>query len=100
MRGPEPAARCRDRHGPGDEWPALLNKILVADIVVLSTPIWLGHMSSVAQRVLQRLDAELSHTDDAGRPRQLGKVAVVLRELTSGGGRQRGWCPQGRGQPV
>jgi hypothetical protein len=36
-----------------------------------------GHMSSVAQRVLERLDAELSHTDDAGRPRQLGKVAVV-----------------------
>jgi hypothetical protein len=25
-------------------------------------------MSSVAQRVLDRLDAELSETDDAGRP--------------------------------
>ena len=34
-------------------------------------------MSSAAQRVLERLDAELSHTDDAGRARQLGKVAVV-----------------------
>ncbi|BBY16155.1 flavodoxin family protein [Mycolicibacterium litorale] len=63
--------------GPGDEWPALLEKIVAADIVVVSTPTWVGHMSSVAQRVLERLDAELSETDDAGRPRQVGKVALA-----------------------
>jgi hypothetical protein len=34
-------------------------------------------MSSVAQRVLERLDAELSETDDAGRPILTGKVAVA-----------------------
>ena len=34
-------------------------------------------MSSVAQRVLERLDAELSETDDADRPRQVGKVALA-----------------------
>jgi hypothetical protein len=34
---------------------------------VLSTPIWLGHPSSVAQRVLEQLDGELSETDDEGR---------------------------------
>jgi multimeric flavodoxin WrbA len=44
---------------------------------VFATPTWLGHMSSVAQRVLERLDAELSETDDAGRPILVGKVAVV-----------------------
>jgi multimeric flavodoxin WrbA len=63
--------------GDGDEWPAILDKIVAADIVLVSTPTWVGHMSSVAQRVLERLDAELSETDDAGRPRQVGKVALA-----------------------
>ena len=63
--------------GDGDEWPQIRDKLLNADIVVWSTPIWLGHPSSVTQRVLERLDAELSNTDDAERPIMVGKVAVV-----------------------
>lgn len=63
--------------GDGDEWPAILEKIVAADILVVATPTWVGHMSSVAQRVLERLDAELSETDDQGRPRQVGKVALA-----------------------
>nr|WP_090345775.1 NAD(P)H-dependent oxidoreductase [Mycolicibacterium malmesburyense]CRL78357.1 NADPH-dependent FMN reductase [Mycolicibacterium malmesburyense] len=63
--------------GDGDEWPQIRDKLLGADILVLSTPIWLGHPASVTQRVLERLDAELSNTDDAGRPVMVGKVAVV-----------------------
>ncbi|OBA62469.1 flavodoxin [Mycobacterium sp. 1100029.7] len=62
--------------GEGDQWPQLRDRVLGADILVLATPVWLGHMSSVAQRVLERLDAELSNTDDAGRPTMVGKVAV------------------------
>lgn len=63
--------------GDGDAWPALRDRVLAADIVVLSTPTWVGHASSVAHRVLERLDAELSETDDSGRPTMFGKVAVV-----------------------
>lgn len=63
--------------GGGDEWPKIRQKLLEADILVLATPVWLGHPSSVAQRVLERLDAELSNTDDAGRPAMVGKVAIV-----------------------
>lgn len=63
--------------GPGDEWPRLRDKVLAADILLISTPIWLGHPSSVAQRVLERLDAELSNKDDQGRPALVGKVAIV-----------------------
>jgi multimeric flavodoxin WrbA len=63
--------------GDGDEWPALREKLMAADILVFATPTWVGHMSSVAQRVLERLDAELSETDDSGRPLIAGKVAVV-----------------------
>ncbi|MFC3759660.1 hypothetical protein ACFOUW_02300, partial [Tenggerimyces flavus] len=42
------------------------------------TPIWLGQPSSVCKIVLERLDAELSETDDTGCPSMSGKVAVVV----------------------
>jgi multimeric flavodoxin WrbA len=63
--------------GDGDAWPAIRDQILAADIFVLVTPTWMGHASSVAHRVLERLDAELSEMDDAGRPDLYDKVAVV-----------------------
>lgn len=63
--------------GDGDDWPRIRERLLAADILVLSTPVWVGHPSSIAQRVLERLDAELSTTDDAGRPVMVGKVAIV-----------------------
>lgn len=63
--------------GKGDEWPSLREKVLNADIMVFVTPTWLGQHSSVAQRVLERLDAELSETDDAGRPILFDKIALA-----------------------
>ncbi len=63
--------------GDGDEWPGIRDKVLAADILVFATPTWMGHMSSVAQRMLERLDAHLSETDAEGRPILAGKVAVV-----------------------
>ena len=63
--------------GEGDAWPAIREQLMAADILIVSTPTWVGHMSSVAQRVLERLDAELSETDDSGRPLVTGKVAVT-----------------------
>lgn len=63
--------------GDGDQWPQIREKLLAADILIVGTPIWVGHMSSIAQRVIERLDAELSETDDAGRPIMFDKVAAV-----------------------
>ncbi|MFB7421388.1 flavodoxin family protein [Streptomyces sp. NPDC056210] len=63
--------------GQGDAWPEIRATILGCDIVVLSTPIWIGHPSSVAQRVLERLNAELGESDDEGRMLTYGKVAAV-----------------------
>ena len=63
--------------GDGDAWPGIRDSILAADILVLATPIWMGHPCSLAQRVIERLDADLSETDDAGRPIMYGKVAIV-----------------------
>ncbi|EIK54514.1 hypothetical protein YO5_17150 [Stutzerimonas stutzeri TS44] len=67
----------RSDEGNGDEWPLLRGKILAADIFLLGTPIWLGHPSSLCQRVLERLDAFLGETDATGRMPSYGKVAGV-----------------------
>lgn len=63
--------------GEGDDWPSIRTKILAHDILIFGGPIWMGQISSVAKRVLERLDAFLSETDDAGRMPSYGKVAVA-----------------------
>jgi multimeric flavodoxin WrbA len=63
--------------GGGDEWPGIRAKMLDADILVIATPIWMGQPASVCKMVLERLDAELSETDDEGRLLTHGKVAMV-----------------------
>jgi multimeric flavodoxin WrbA len=63
--------------GDGDAWPELRRRILEADILIFGTPIWLGQMSSLAKRVLERMDAFLSETDDKGRMPSYSKVALV-----------------------
>ncbi|MCK8468218.1 NAD(P)H-dependent oxidoreductase [Microbacterium sp. KSW4-16] len=63
--------------GGDDEWPSIRRRVLDADILVFVTPTWMGQHSSVAQRVLERLDAELGETDARGRPTLFDKVAVA-----------------------
>ena len=64
--------------GNGDQWPTLRRKMLAADIIIIATPTWAGHMSSIAMRVVERLDAELAETDDSGLPLVYGKVAGAV----------------------
>lgn len=64
--------------GGGDEWPGVRGKILAADIVVFATPTWLGQMSSICLRALERMDAFFAETDDSGRPVMFGKVAGIV----------------------
>ena len=63
--------------GEGDDWPMIRQKIIAADIFILGSPVWLGHPSSLCQRVLERLDAFLGETDDQGHMPSYGKVAGV-----------------------
>lgn len=63
--------------GEGDEWPELREKLMSADIFILGTPIWLGQPSSVAKRVLERMDAFLDEADDKSRMPAINKVALV-----------------------
>jgi multimeric flavodoxin WrbA len=64
--------------GAGDEWPPIHDLLLRSEILVIAAPTWLGHPSSVAQRVLERMDAMLSETDDAGVPVAYNRVAGVV----------------------
>lgn len=62
--------------GSGDAWPDIRRRILACDILVFGTPVWMGQMSSVAKRVVERMDAFLGETDDEGRMPSYGKVAL------------------------
>ena len=63
--------------GGGDAWPQIRTKILAVDILIFGTPIWMGQPSSIAKRVVERMDAFLSETDDKGRMPSFGKVALL-----------------------
>jgi multimeric flavodoxin WrbA len=64
--------------GDGDQWPLLREKVLASEILVVATPTWMGQPSSVAKRVLERMDALISETDDDGRPVAYNRVAGVV----------------------
>jgi multimeric flavodoxin WrbA len=64
--------------GEGDEWPGIRGRILAAEILVFATPTWLGRPSSVAQKVLERMDAMIGEEDDEGRPVAYNRVAGVV----------------------
>jgi multimeric flavodoxin WrbA len=62
-----------------DEWPALRERILAAEILVVATPTWFGQPSSVCKRALERMDAFLSETGDDGEtPIAFNRVAGVV----------------------
>jgi multimeric flavodoxin WrbA len=64
--------------GEGDEWPGIRRQILGSEILVFATPTWLGRPSSIAQRVLERMDAMLSEADEEERPVAYNRVAGVV----------------------
>jgi multimeric flavodoxin WrbA len=64
--------------GPGDAWPAIRETLIDSQVFVLATPTWLGQPSSVAKRVLERMDAMISETDPAGVPVAYNRVAGVV----------------------
>lgn len=64
--------------GQGDDWPRVHAQLLNSEILVIASPTWLGRPSSVAQRVLERMDAMISETDDQDRPVAYNRVAGVV----------------------
>jgi multimeric flavodoxin WrbA len=61
-----------------DDWPALYQKVLAADILVLCGPIWLGDNSSETKKVIERLYACSHLLNDAGQYAYYGRVGGCL----------------------
>jgi multimeric flavodoxin WrbA len=61
-----------------DEWPAIFERVMAADILVVTTPIWLGQHSSVCTRVIERLYGNSHLLNDVGQYAYYGRVAGCL----------------------
>lgn len=66
-------------HGwASDVWPALYERIMAADILVLAGPIWLGDNSSVMRTVIERLYGCSGNLNAAGQYAYYGRTAGCL----------------------
>jgi multimeric flavodoxin WrbA len=66
-------------HGwEADAWPAIYEQVLAADILVLTTPIWLGEKSSVCTRVIERLYGNSHLLNAAGQYAYYGRVGGCI----------------------
>ncbi len=61
-----------------DEWPAIFEKVMAADILVLCTSIWLGDKSSVCTRVIERLYGNSSILNASGQYAYYGRTGGCL----------------------
>jgi len=66
------------REAENDDWPALVEKIKAADILLFGTPVWWGGRSSLMQRVIERFDALDEEYHASGRSALYNKVAGIV----------------------
>ncbi len=61
-----------------DDWPEIYEKVKAADILVVTSPIWLGEKSSVCTQVIERLYSTSGDLNEHGQYAYYGRVAVCL----------------------
>lgn len=61
-----------------DDWPELYAKVRAADILVITSPIWLGEKSSVCTKVIERLYSTSGDLNEAGQYAYYGGVGGCL----------------------
>jgi multimeric flavodoxin WrbA len=61
-----------------DDWPAIYERVIGADILVLTTPIWLGEKSSVCTQVIERLYGNSHLLNENGQYAYYGRTAGCL----------------------
>lgn len=76
--------------GDGDEWPEIFRKIIDSDIIVIGTPIWNGHKSSLATIVMERIYAQSSETSDNGQSKYYNKVFGTVVTGNEDGAKEAG----------
>lgn len=76
--------------GDDDEWPQIFSKIIDSDIVVIGTPIWNGHKSSLSTIVMERIYAQSSETSDNGQSKYYNKVFGTVVTGNEDGAKEAG----------
>jgi multimeric flavodoxin WrbA len=61
-----------------DDWPEIYGKVRVADILVITSPIWLGEKSSVCTQVIERLYSTSGDLNEHGQYAYYGRVGGCL----------------------
>ena len=61
-----------------DDWPAIFEKVMDAEILILTSPIWLGEKSSVCTQVIERLYGNSHILNDRGQYAYYGRVGGCL----------------------
>lgn len=70
-----------------DDWPKLFDKVMGADILVITSPIWLGEKSSICTKVIERLYGNSALLNDKGQYAYYGKVGGCLITGNEDGGK-------------
>ena len=66
-------------HGwPADEWPAIHEQVMAADILVLTSPIWLGEKSSICTKVIERLYGNSHLLNEHGQYAYYGRAGGCI----------------------
>jgi multimeric flavodoxin WrbA len=61
-----------------DAWPEILNNAMDAEILVITSPIWLGEKSSVCTKVIERLYSASGQLNEHGQYAYYGRVGGCL----------------------
>ncbi|MDH3702430.1 MAG: flavodoxin family protein [Alphaproteobacteria bacterium] len=66
-------------HGwESDAWPEIYEKVKAADILVVTTPIWLGEKSSICTKAIERLYGNSGDLNEQGQYAYYGKSGGCL----------------------
>jgi multimeric flavodoxin WrbA len=61
-----------------DDWPQIYKKVVDADILAITTPIWLGDKSSVCSKAIERLYSSSGDLNEQGQYAYYGRVGGCL----------------------
>jgi len=61
-----------------DDWPKLSEKVMAADILVLTSSIWLGEKTSICTQIVERLYASSGQLNNHGQYAYYGRVGGCL----------------------
>ncbi len=68
----------REHGWSSDDWPQIYEKVKAADILVITSPIWLGEKSSVCTKVIERLYGNSGDLSEQGQYAYYGRVGGCL----------------------